>query len=160
VNTPGNIEDFAAKILASRTTTYNNQDMILLVGGTANDWANYLCGPRAQAIVRAVNKILEPYDLQLYSAGIKSNQWIPISCAEALYRSAMDSLRKAPNAMKNAYQQIQAVYRHPNASPQLRDDSHAWLELFATHGYEKNWHLFIGWADEMYQALPALRVIK
>ena len=80
---PGVLFELANEIADTEMDSVDSEYLISMAFGTAQQWSDYLKGPKTQSIVRNLNDLLSPNNLQLISRGVNTQQWQIVSVAEA-----------------------------------------------------------------------------
>lgn len=152
---PGNVERLVSIVSKMGRGKLTNDRIIMIAGGTNEEWGQHLRGPRVAALVSAANQKLEALDLQLIAEGIGRERWLPVSVAEFHRARAEQRLRRADAHVRNAHDDMIAIVRDVRAPDSVRVQARAWLELFETDGSAINAVIFDEWAVELRKALPA-----
>ncbi len=132
-----------------------NQQLVMLAGGTHQQWSDYLIGPKVAAVVGAVNPLMAEDNIQLISCGVRSERWRAVSLAEAHMEKAAQNLKKIDNDYRMAHDHVLAVCEDLNAPKRLRREAKAWLELFEEPQTIKGLRILREWADDV-----ALKIVK
>ena len=135
--------------LKNKSTEVSNEVLIGLAGGTDKQWSDYLPGPKAQSIVRAVNDIISDEDLELISEGIKTGLWRAVSLAEAHMVKAVGNLKKIGRNYRLAHDHVIAVISDIHSTPKLKQEAKAWRQLFEEDQPLEALDILRTWADEI-----------
>lgn len=151
---PGNI-DKVVRQFKRATTELTNDQIVMIAGGSIEEWGEYLKGPKVQSIIRCANLILVQENYEIVSSGIGSQRWRMVRCAEARVEQAHQQTRKASNHVRNAEENMWAVAKDERAPKTLREDAIAWLQLFHDEKQAKNLLVFEEWAAELVGKFPS-----
>lgn len=149
---PGEVEKLQAHILNTRDMSFDLKFINDMAGGSDQKWGVYLRGARCSANVRAVNCMLVANNLELVSMG--AEKYDLFTCAEAHLKRAGERMEKLSRPLKLACQSILAVLDDERATPVLRNEAKAWLELLETEAGQATQTIFIEWCMELNRKLP------